>query len=114
MTKTTLQFNATSLKLSALPVPQVNQNPKATERVRKETPQTPKMEEKVVAVSPEVEAREATERPKVIEQIHLKVRKVLVRVKARKVKAKVLTLKQKQRPILKVSPNLKEMPVDLP
>ena len=68
----------------------------------------------MAAVSPEVEAKEATKRPKVIEPTHLKVRKVLVKVKARKVKAKVLTLKQKQKPILKVSPNLKEMPVDLP
>ena len=108
--KTTQPFNATLLKFLVLPVHQVNQNPKAMAKGEKGTLQTPKVEEKDDAVSPETKEAKPL---KVTEPIHLRVRRELAKAKARKVKAKVLTQKQKQRPTPKVSPSLKEMPVDL-
>ena len=107
-TKTTPLFNATSLKSPVLPVLQVNQNPKAMAKGGKGILQTPKVEGKDDVVSPE--AKEA-KLLKVTKPIPLGVKKELA--KARKVKAKVLTRKQKQSQIPKVRPSQKETPVDL-
>ena len=108
--KTTALFSATSLKFPALPAHQVNQNPKAVERERKEIHRTPKVEAEDEAAGPEAEEARL---PKAIKPIHLKVRKEQAKAKARKVKAKVLTQKQKQSQITKVRPSQKETPVDL-
>ena len=111
-TKTTPLFSATSHKSPTLPAHQVNQvvTTKAMAKVIEEIHQTPKVEGKEVVVS--LETKEA-KLLKVTKPILFRVKQELAKAKARKVKAKVLTQKQKQSQIPKVSPSLKQTPVDL-